>query len=80
MSKQASHPSEQLVQARQFWYEMVNYYFGALQHLTLNDDDASKRWRELNGKLSTALVEFRQASDQLRRFEQEHASVRSVQH
>ncbi len=75
MREQASDPSERLVQEWQFRREMVNYYSRVLLRLTPNDNDASQRWRELNGRLSTALIEFRQASDLLRRYEQEHATV-----
>jgi hypothetical protein len=62
-----------------FGHEMVNYYFGVLLRLTPNDNDAYQRWRELSGKLSTALIAFRYASDQLRSYEQEHATVSSPQ-
>jgi hypothetical protein len=79
MREQASHPSERLVQEWQFRREMVNYYFGVLLRLTPDDNDAYQRWRELNGKLSTALIEFRHAGDQLRNYEQKHATVSPAQ-
>jgi hypothetical protein len=79
MREQASYSSERLLQEWQFRREMVNYYFGVLLRLTPNDRDANQRWRELNGKLSTEMIAFKHARDQLLSYEQEHASVSPVQ-
>ena len=79
MHEQVSYPSERLLQEWQYRREMVNYYFGVLSRLTPYDNDASQQWRELNGKLSTELSAFRYARDQLRSYEQEHATVSPVQ-
>ena len=79
MREQVSYPSEQLLQEWQYRREMVNYYFGVLLRLTPYDNDAYQQWRELNGKLSTELSAFRHARDQLRSYEQEHATVSPVQ-
>ena len=79
MREQASYPSERLLQEWQYRREMVNYYFGILLRLSPHDNDASQQWRELNGKLSTELSAFRHARDQLRSYEQEHATVSPVQ-
>lgn len=46
-----------------------------LLRLTPNDNDAYQRWRELSGKLSTALIAFSHASDRLHSYEQEHVTV-----
>ncbi len=73
MSEQASYLSERLLKDWQFRRQMVNYYFDSMLRLTPNDKDAYQRWRELSGKLSTALIAFRHASDQLQSYEQEHS-------
>ena len=78
MHKQASYSPERLLQEWQFRREMVNYYFGVLSRLTPNDNDANQRLRELDGKLSPELIAFKHATDQLRSYEQEHATVSPV--
>jgi hypothetical protein len=73
MSEQDSYLFERLLKDWQFRRQMVNYYFESMLRLTPNDKDAYQRWRELSGKLSTSLIGFRHASDQLQSYEQEHA-------
>jgi hypothetical protein len=73
MSQQDGYLGERLLNNWQFRREMVNYYFDSMLRLTPDDKDAYRRWRELSQKLSTALIAFRHASDQLQSYEQEHS-------
>ena len=73
MSKSTSPTYERLLQEWAFRREMVNYYCRALRLLTPDDPDAPERWRALSGKLAAAERAHRQASVQLRSYEQEQA-------
>ena len=73
MSEQDSYLSERLLRDWQFRRQMVNYYFDSMLRLSPNDINAYQRWRELSGKLSTSLIAFRHASNQLESYEQEHS-------
>jgi hypothetical protein len=80
--EQVSDPCEWLLQEWHFRREVVDSYHRALRFLTLDSREASQRqrerMRELNEKLSTALIALRRASDQLLICEREHALARSV--
>jgi hypothetical protein len=54
--------------------EVVNAYHRALRFLMSYRADAPQRQRELNEKLVIALLALRQASEQLRQYEQEHTA------
>jgi hypothetical protein len=79
MHGHVSDPCEALLQEWHFRYEMVNAYHRASRFLALDSHEASlqqrERMRELNEKLSSALIALRQASDQLRICEQEQAVI-----
>lgn len=80
MYELVSDPCEQQLQEWYFRYEMVNSYHRAVRLLALDSREASlqqrERVRELNEKLSSALIALRKASDQLRICEGEQAVVR----
>jgi hypothetical protein len=79
MGEQVSDPCDQLLLEWHFRRELVDSYHRALRFLTLDSRVASQRQqervRELNEKLSAALIAHRRASDQLRICEREQAVV-----
>lgn len=81
MRAQTSDPYERLLAEWQARRELVDAYHRALRFLTLDIGAAPQRQRErrqqLHEKLLIALKALRQASDQLRRFEQGRAPASS---
>ena len=79
MDEQVSDPCDQLLLEWYFRRELVDSYHRALRFLTLDSREASQRQqervRELNEKLTAALIALRRASDQLRMCEREQAFV-----
>jgi hypothetical protein len=74
MHEQTSDPYLLLLTEWQARREVVNVYHRALRFLTPFSANAPERQRDLNGKLVIALIAFRQASEQLRRYEPGHAA------
>jgi hypothetical protein len=74
MRGQTSDPYTRLLTEWQARREVVNAYHRALRLLTPQSADAPQRLRELHAKLVIALLALRQASEQLRRYEQERAA------
>jgi hypothetical protein len=74
MQRQASDSYTRLLAQWQARREVVNAYHRALRFLIAHNGDTPTQQRELLEKLGVALIALRQASDQLRRYEQERAA------
>jgi hypothetical protein len=82
MRGQTGDPYARLLGEWQDRREKVNAYHRALRFLMLASGEAPQwqqwqreRWRELNEQLVMALIALRQASKQLRRYEQGRAAA-----
>jgi hypothetical protein len=80
MREHIGDPCAWLLQEWHYRREMVDSYHRAIRFLTPECGEATQRQRErtreLNEKLSAALIALRRASDQLRICEREHTSAR----
>ena len=74
MQRQASDSYTRLLAQWAARREVVNAYHRALRFLMAHNGDIPKQQQELLEKLGVALIALRQASDQLRRYEQERAA------
>ena len=72
MSKQMSHPCDELLQQWQGRRDLANYYFTALLRLSPNAPDALQQRQELNKKARDALLSWQHVDEQLQSCYREH--------